>query len=755
MMNLTSSDRNGPIQYVDTAYDALKYNVPATQQVMQAAQQGQPVGLAGLGAMAAQKFQQQAQQGQQAQQAQQTAQAPSPTVLQQILASSGIMGQFQPNLELGQAPTEMPQQMAMGGLVALNEGGFIDYSYDGGQGYADGGAIRGFATGSSELLRARGIPDASDYFKLGDEAAFDQELEREMEEEMEANRERAAQKSRVGQKVTEESTLQKRAGMYQPETPASYEETYGKSPPSSAGPTAKRPPYADVYGESKPPAGEYQPYRASEPAPAKPSMIPAKPSMIEGMSQSARKPTDPIAEKMAKSGKAPYKPPEPPRTLKGTLSNAGKGLRALGRFAGPLGWAEGVYGMYDTITDPRVQEEFKQDWKDFMPGWLGGEGEGPKAGIGMGEASAAEETPKAAPNPKAKAKGVEEPTAAHKRENAKSRKYGGTRGTETTPINPQPVPGEDAIAEHQKVVDEASGLSKRGELPPNPPIAPKPEAQATPTPTPTPSQAGIASIPVGGGLEELQKLYMGDTTGKLSPETASRLEAMQEQATRDKWLQTLTGFGAGMFGAETPYLSQAIASGAMKGLSAYQQGAQNEEQAELRSLQAQMAAEKEPREAQQKAVNTFIQAQLQQGKSMAEIRKALEVARINAQTRAQSDVFKAGAAKERAQIIAGGMGGLKEAKAQADINNINSQIAARKLEISDKARAKTKEQVATMVPAPTPDQWDQMYQKNYQEMLRDANIPPSLGGGTGLGGGAGMGGRPMIMGRTGALSTPQ
>ena len=61
MFNLTAprapSDSSNPVSYVDTSYDALKYNVPATQQLLQAAQQGQPVGLAGIGAMAAQKFQ--------------------------------------------------------------------------------------------------------------------------------------------------------------------------------------------------------------------------------------------------------------------------------------------------------------------------------------------------------------------------------------------------------------------------------------------------------------------------------------------------------------------------------------------------------------------------------------------------------------------------------------------------------------------------------------------------------------------------
>ena len=75
-------------------------------------------------------------------------QAPSPTVLDQIV-NSGIMSQLQPSIQMAQAPsTPMePQQMAIGGMVALNDGGFVDYSYDNGAGYAGGGELRGFAGG--------------------------------------------------------------------------------------------------------------------------------------------------------------------------------------------------------------------------------------------------------------------------------------------------------------------------------------------------------------------------------------------------------------------------------------------------------------------------------------------------------------------------------------------------------------------------------------------------------------------------------
>lgn len=684
MMNLTSSsDRSGPVQYVDTAYDALKYNVPATQQVMQAAQQGQPVGLAGLGAMAAQKFQQQAQQGQQAQQAQQTAMAPSPTVLAQLLNSSGIMGQFQPNLELAQAPSDMPQQMAMGGIVALNEGGFIDYGYDGGEGYAYGGDV--------------GLSSKDE----------DAEIEKEMEEEdYDAAVERATRGTAPQYPFGAKTEISFPEEEF-PDPKKIPAVTYADVPiPSDKNKPLKEHGFFELPKEYKPrleplPSPEYW---------QRPGADKGRAEISQGLGAVL----NPIGEKIDK--------------LVGNFKeNAGTVAKGFEK-------AKEYYGK------AKKEWENEHEYADAA-----------KTALGMGKAAAdetPEETPKAKPSAKAKVPGVKPPNAAHHEENAKRKKYAGTRGTTTTPLVPAaaPVPGEDAIAEHQKVVDEASEASKRGALPPSSSYVPKPKEQAAPASSQTAAApAGITSLPVGGELEELQKLYMGDITGELSPETASRLEAMQEQATRDKWLQTLTGAAAGLFGAETPYMSQAIASGAMKGLSAYQQGAQNEEQAELRMLQAQMAAEKEPREAQQKALATYIQAQMQQGKSAADIRKAMVIA----QNKAEQLQFTEAGKNRRSAAQVGALTGLKEEEIRSRIEGTRSQIEARNIENMSKADKEAKDEIARTLPTPTKEQEQAIYQKWY----RTYNIPTGAGTGyaTGLGGGAGMGGRPLIMNTSGQI----
>ena len=82
-------DMNNPARFLDTAYQALKDNPNATNQILQAAAQGAPVGLKGLAAAAAQQSQQEAQKAMIALQQQ----GPSPNIVQQ-LAHSGIMGQI-------------------------------------------------------------------------------------------------------------------------------------------------------------------------------------------------------------------------------------------------------------------------------------------------------------------------------------------------------------------------------------------------------------------------------------------------------------------------------------------------------------------------------------------------------------------------------------------------------------------------------------------------------------------------------------
>ena len=168
---ITDQDSGKPAEFVNSTYEALKYNPQATQQVLQ---RGTNAGLAGLGAMAASRFQTRAQDMQQTQQATQAGQQPQPTVLQQLQMAAmqgGIMGQLPTNIQMaqqgGQAPqggagladipvdpNALPQQMAGGGLVALAQGGYLDadgsVGYEPvGESYAHGGEVRGFEFGGS------------------------------------------------------------------------------------------------------------------------------------------------------------------------------------------------------------------------------------------------------------------------------------------------------------------------------------------------------------------------------------------------------------------------------------------------------------------------------------------------------------------------------------------------------------------------------------------------------------------------------
>ena len=152
-------DQNNPARYLDTAYNALKSNPSATNQVLQAAAQGAPVGLKGLAAAAAQQSQQQAQQAMAALQQQ----GPQPNIVQK-LATQGIMSQMDTGLPMAPqmgSPEEMPpQMMAAGGLVSFAEGGGVlppDVIDAIQSHFASGGDVRGFAGGEdidlSEALR--------------------------------------------------------------------------------------------------------------------------------------------------------------------------------------------------------------------------------------------------------------------------------------------------------------------------------------------------------------------------------------------------------------------------------------------------------------------------------------------------------------------------------------------------------------------------------------------------------------------------
>lgn len=149
-------DQNKPARFLDTAYNALKANPNATNQILQAAAQGQPVGLRGLAAAAAQQSQQEAQKAMTALQQQ----GPQPNIIQKM-ATQGIMSQMDTGLPMAPqmgAPEEMSQQMAGGGLVSFADGGNVlppDVIEAIQSHFAEGGEVRGFAeAGDVEISEA-------------------------------------------------------------------------------------------------------------------------------------------------------------------------------------------------------------------------------------------------------------------------------------------------------------------------------------------------------------------------------------------------------------------------------------------------------------------------------------------------------------------------------------------------------------------------------------------------------------------------
>lgn len=145
-------DTNTPARYLDTAYTALKSNPGATNQILQAAAQGAPVGLKGIAAAAAQQSQQQIQQAMAAMQQR----GPQPNIIQRI-ATQGIMQQYPhdaPGIDVAREVVQnaqpMQQGMAGGGLVAFADGGGVlppDVIDAIQSHFAEGGSVRGFAEG--------------------------------------------------------------------------------------------------------------------------------------------------------------------------------------------------------------------------------------------------------------------------------------------------------------------------------------------------------------------------------------------------------------------------------------------------------------------------------------------------------------------------------------------------------------------------------------------------------------------------------
>ena len=89
-------------------------------------------------------------------------------------------------------------------------------------------------------------------------------------------------------------------------------------------------------------------------------------------------------------------------------------------------------------------------------------------------------------------------------------------------------------------------------------------------------------------------------------------------ASRDKGIGALVATGAGMLSAETPYMGQALGAGLMSGLSAYQQGAKEEQAANKDLMALQMAQKKSDLAGHRTAAEMYIGAQTKAAEKEAE-----------------------------------------------------------------------------------------------------------------------------------------
>ena len=362
-MNMNSmfssdQDRNAPDRYLDTAYKALKGNPNATNQVLQAAAQGQAVGLKGLAAAAAQQSQQQAQQAMAQQQAQTAGQ--QPTIIQKLAQQGqGIMGQLPGSIQLASAPTAdmAPQNMAGGGLVAFADGGAVGNDIDGSFGYeaadAYGDGSQGYAGGGLVSFAEGGAlpPDVIDviqsHFAYGGEVRgfaegdflspdevqtkYDQ-MQKEIQDLLERKHleskyrglkgmspeEAAREEARLAERVNEPepkgpgySDVYSESRAERASEPASYRKLYGNAPRSikeqytttAEPPAPKGPSYGDLYPKSAGPAGPnmydragYKDlYPSAEGAPEyRPYRPPVEPNLYTNTPAQANHPRAPI-----------------------------------------------------------------------------------------------------------------------------------------------------------------------------------------------------------------------------------------------------------------------------------------------------------------------------------------------------------------------------------------------------------------------------------------------------------------------------
>lgn len=644
-------DRNTPARFLDTAYDAYKSNPTATNQILQAAAQGAPVGLRGLAAAAAQQSQQQAQQAMAALQ-QQGAQ---PNVIQK-LATQGIMSQMDTGLPIAQPmPEEAPQMMATGGLVAFADGGNVlppDVIEAIQSHFAEGGAVHGYAEGETVLgdiirdlkwRQLQGVANEEELARLSD-LIRRQHLSASM---IEGLSEAAAPKPDIGltgpspSRVLEESDrlgeiirrertarpmlegLERGAGYqpsFKPEPTLSMVEKLEKGavPYES---TARAPVSEGM--EKLAQAAEYSPEAVKK----------AAWTGGEGF-RGFKMPDVKVPEPLKKFGRLIEKNPEllmltdpRVRALAGLHSGAGKMLTGFG------GEGAGAEEVLSGLASLREEGAFPLSVRELLPKFAEG---GDVRGYATGEEILRKLTgPQASFGQRAFGgllnllSSPDEPNRAITREELETRKArpeAETYGKEGEAFkgagldiseSPAPTPKAEVHPEGKKVTPEFKK------------VVLDTSSTATGTPTTSTTSSSLTSgesmgIPTGaGGLEGLRDMMM-ELRGRktMTPAVSKELEDLRSSARTSTILQSLLGgLGAGL---SSPYGGRfALGKAALGSLAGYEKGISSEEEIGRKAFDVLRGYEDAPAEEQATAMDKILGITSKAAELQSEERRAM------------------------------------------------------------------------------------------------------------------------------------
>lgn len=597
-------DQNKPARFLDTAYNALKANPGATNQILQAAAQGQPVGLRGLAAAAAQQSQQEAQKTMAALQQQ----GPQPNIVQK-LATQGIMSQMDTGLPIAPqmgVPEEMPpQMMAGGGLVSFADGGNVlppDVIDAIQSHFAEGGDVRGFPVGGpvdieDDIIRKifsggrepRNFAQSERMKEIiarnADSPSKDQieDIIRRMVEGPPADVEPSTYSQRGVRStltlpgetpppspdadlnaIRQQNYMRQVTGNAPAEAPA-YGQRATRSlftPPESPSVVSPDANVDDLIKQEhlrritgNPPESSAYQMRAATKTPTytyqgTPATNPRAPLNVRSLSPEAE-------AYLARAGQGLEELAPAAEQGVGYLSKVGKAAGALGRFAGPLGYASSLADVAEIVTNPENRANFAEDWKREMPTWLGGAEKArpyvaqTKPELGTAQFPYEEEESE---------EQVDEPIL--KDPSLK-------KSAQPKTWKPEPHDGHE-VTPRQQVIKEGTKVDKQFEQ-----VKKDVPSAAV---TPTSEVSGLGAIAPGMDMEKMRDLIASLGGHKeLSPELSQRLGGLEDSARTSTIIQSVLGALGG--GLTDPYGGRfAMGRAALGALSGYQKGVGSEEE---------------------------------------------------------------------------------------------------------------------------------------------------------------------------------